>query len=249
MLISQRLGKTAPRRDRRTFRLSKYMPTLPAPFDHVNWLSKPNAIGWPMMLNDTLGDCVCAASGHMVEQWTTYTGVPAILPDADVLAMYEQVGGYVPGDSSTDNGCGMLSALNWWRQTGLAGHKILGYAAVDWNNLSEVKNSIRFLGNLYLGIQLPISAQGQYSWQVPVGGPYGDGSPGSWGGHCIPVVSYDKTGLIVITWGQKFFMTWGFLHTYADEAYAVLSPDWIAATGLAPNQFNLAQLQADLAQL
>jgi len=44
-------------------------------------------------------------------------------------------------------------------------------------------------------------------------------------------------------------MTWGFLHTYADEAFAVLSPDWIAKTGLAPNHFNLSQLQADLAAL
>lgn len=244
-----RLGKRAPRLDRRTFKLERYMPTLPAPLDHVNWLSKPQALGWPMMLNDSLGDCVCAAAGHMVEQWTAYASSPVVVPNSDILTMYEQVGGYVPGNSQTDQGCSMLDALNWWRKVGLGGRKILGYASVDTWNRPQFKNSVRLLGNVYLGVQLPLSAQGQSVWQVPNEGPFGDGSPGSWGGHCIPVVSYDRTGLIVISWGQKLFMTWGFLHTYADEAYAVLSPDWIESTGLSPGQFNLPQLQADLGAL
>jgi hypothetical protein len=44
-------------------------------------------------------------------------------------------------------------------------------------------------------------------------------------------------------------MTWGFLDTYCDEAYAVLSQDWIDKTNLAPNNFDLTALQADLQQI
>jgi len=44
-------------------------------------------------------------------------------------------------------------------------------------------------------------------------------------------------------------MTWGFLDTYCDEAYAVLSQDWIEKSGLAPSNFDLTALQADLQQI
>jgi hypothetical protein len=247
-----KLGKRLPKIDPRTLRLRDYIAPLKAAFNgppaHVNWV-KTGAPAWPMMLNDSLGDCVCAAAGHMQEQWTTWKGQTITPGDSAILNMYEKVGGYVPGEPATDNGCNMLDALNWWKGTGIQGRRIAAYAAVNYEDRAEVKTAVELFGNLYLGIQLPLSAQGQNVWQVPVGGPSGNGAPGSWGGHCIPVVSYDPTGLIVVTWGQQLFMTWGFLNTYADEAYAVLSPDWIESSGFSPGKVDLAQLMADLAKI
>ena len=253
------LGKKPRKFDPRTLRMRDYLspfrhpaarPALatPPPPAHVNWV-KTGAPAWPMMLNDTLGDCVCAAAGHMQEQWTTWSGQTVTPSDSAILNMYEKVGGYVPGEPSTDNGCNMLDALNWWKSTGIQGRKIAAFASVNLEDRDEVKTAVDLFGNLYLGIQLPLSAQGQSVWQVPVGGPSGNGAAGSWGGHCIPVVSYDPTGLIVVTWGQTLFMTWGFLNTYADEAYAVLSPDWIGSQGFSPGKLNTAQLLADLAKI
>ena len=43
----------------------------------------------------------------------------------------------------------------------------------------------------------------------------------------MPVVAYDVRGLTVITWAEAKRMTWTFLDAYCDEAYAVLSADWI----------------------
>jgi hypothetical protein len=80
--------------------------------------------------------------------------------------------------------------------------------------------------NCYIGLALPISAQNQDVWAVPPGGSAGEGSPGSWGGHAVPIVAYDSRGLTVITWGATKRMTWQFLDTYCDEAYALLSQDW-----------------------
>jgi hypothetical protein len=40
-----------------------------------------------------------------------------------------------------------------------------------------------------------------------------------------------------------------FLEHYVDEAWAIVSPDFLDATGQSPQGFNLAQLTADLAQI
>jgi hypothetical protein len=66
------------------------------------------------------------------------------------------------------------------------------------------------------------------------------------------VVAYDSRSLTVVTWGALQTMTWGFWAAYCDEAYAILSPDYLKQKGgqtVAPSGFNLAQLQEDLADL
>ena len=88
-------------------------------------------------------------------------------------------------------------------------------------------------------------------WSTPGGGPVGDGAPGSWGGHSVPIVGYGvdgegNAGTEVITWGQVYDMTWGFVDNYVEEAWAVLSADWIEPDKLAPSGFSLSELQADL---
>jgi hypothetical protein len=62
----------------------------------------------------------------------------------------------------------------------------------------------------------------------------------------VPVVAYDAHGLTVVTWGALKRMTWGFWQAYCDEAYALLSPDFLNASGVAASGFDLAQLNADL---
>ncbi len=242
-----KLGKAPARHDPRTLQLAKYIPTgsIPAPPALDDWSKKVR--NWPMMLNDSLGDCTCACAGHMIEQWTTYASTQVIPPDNSILQAYEAVSGYNPADPNTDRGAVILDVLNYWRQTGVAGHQIQAFASLEPKNHGEVKDAVALFGNCYLGVQLPLSAQNQAVWAVPPGGAKGQGEPGSWGGHAIPIVQYDTRGLTVITWGATKRMSWGFLDAYCDEAYAVLSSDWINnVTNLAPDKFNLAQLQADL---
>jgi hypothetical protein len=200
-----------------------------------------------MMLNDTLGDCTCACAGHMIEQWTTYAGSAVTPPDNSILQAYEAVGGYNPADPNSDKGAVILDVLNYWRNTGIANDKIMAFASLEPKNHTEVMDAVVLFGNCYLGVQLPVTAQDQTVWAVPPGGPTGQGAPGSWGGHAIPIVAYDTRGLTVVTWGALKRMTWGFLDAYCDEAYAVLSQDWInKVTMLTPAKFDLATLEADL---
>lgn len=244
------LGKKPPKIDPRTLKLAKYLAPSVIPPAEVSWIMK--VAGWPMLLNDSLGDCVPAAGWHSVEQWSHYANPPGYVPtDADALKTYEVVGGYVPGNPATDNGCVILDMLNYWRQTGIGSHKISGYVSVDLKNQDEIKAAIWLFGNLFLGIQLPVTAQSQQdAWTVADGGVYTDaGAPGSWGGHCVPVMAASPMSLTCITWGQRMKMSWNFLSDYADEAYAILSPDWIGKGNVSPGNVDLETLQADLAAL
>ena len=52
-----------------------------------------------------------------------------------------------------------------------------------------------------------------------------------------------------MTWGALQIMTWSFWETYTEEAYAILSNDYLSKKKQTPQGFNLQQLQADLADL
>jgi hypothetical protein len=240
------LGKLPARHDPRTLMLAKYLhTTLPVPPASCDWGKKVPR--WPMYLNDKLGDCTCAAAAHMIQAWTRDAGPGEVrVTDAAVLKAYEAVGGYRPGDPSTDQGAVELDVLKFWRKTGIGGHKIAAFASIDPRSSGLVRDGIYLFGGIYAGVELPASAQDQDVWDVPAGGPVGSGEPGSWGGHAVPIVAYDTRGLTCVTWGAELRMTWGFFATYFSEAYAVLSNDFLHG-GRAPNGFNTAQLLADLA--
>jgi hypothetical protein len=85
-------------------------------------------------------------------------------------------------------------------------------------------------------------------WLVPGKGAVGDAAPNPANGHCVPAVAYDQRFIYVVTWGAIKTMSWQFYAAYADEAFAVLSPDWIdKKVGTSPSGFDMAALQKDLA--
>lgn len=62
----------------------------------------------------------------------------------------------------------------------------------------------------------------------------------------VDVVRYGPDTLTVVTWGRLQELTWRFWDRYCEEAYCILSPDFLAG-GHAPNGFDLEALRADLA--
>ena len=217
-----RLGKLAPRLDSRTLQLRAYLRprALPTPPRSIDWTA--NTSSWPMMANDTLGDCTCAAAGHMIECWTANLGDAFTPSSVQIIAAYAATSGYVAGDPATDNGAAELDVLNYWRQQGIAGHKIDAYAAFDPANDQTARQAISIFGGAYIGLALPLSAQQQTVWDVPSlwSRLRRQSAPGSWGGHAVPILAYDADGLTCITWGAKKRMTWNFFAQYCDEAYA-----------------------------
>jgi hypothetical protein len=249
-----KLGKGPARHDPRALLLASYvtpgLPTPPASFD----LTAKVGANWGMMGNEQIGDCTCAAAGHLIMEWTANSGRKMVTPtDKQIIAAYSAITGYNPTTGANDNGAQEVDVLNYWRQTGIANDKIGAYVSLEPSNHIHIMDSVYIFEGCYIGLQLPKSAQAQVQnhqpWSVPPGGATGDGKPGSWGGHAVPIVAYDARGVTCVTWGALQTMTWSFWETYCEEAYAILSKDYLNGKKQAPQGFNLQQLQADLADL
>jgi len=226
---------------------------LPEPPPAVGWYKgyqeKPGVTSWPMDANDTLGDCTIAGISHLLQLWTTLTGAPVVPTDAQVIAEYSRLCGYVPGDPSTDNGGVESDLLTTWQSGGIFGHKIDGFVGVNPQSAIQMRDAIHYFGGAYLGVELPISAQDQDIWDVPAGGATGDGEPGSWGGHCVLGVVADPRYVGLITWGSIKLATWSWIYTYCSEAYALLSQDWMTPSGSTPGGVPMASMVANLKRI
>jgi hypothetical protein len=242
-----KLGKQTAHHDNRVPMLSSYTASLPTSPAATSYDSKITKLG--MMLNNQLGDCTCAAVGHCIQQWTAEAkGKQVIVPDSDIEKLYEIVGHYDPNNPKSDRGAVEINVLNYWLANPFEGNKLSAFCALEPQNHQEIRDAVYIFGNCYIGLQMPLSAQTQKVWTVPPGGATGQGAPGSWGGHAVPIVAYDERGLTCITWGELMRMTWQFWNAYCDEAYGLLSPDWVEA-GKTPVGFDWKQLVTDMSDL
>ena len=211
---------------------------------------------WPVYLNDQLGDCTIAAVGHMYGAWTQYAGAgEALFTDDQVQAVYSRVGGYVPGDPSTDNGCVMQDVLADQQQTGItdqAGklHQVAGYAAFG-NPADEVLlgQVLDVFGTVYVGINVQQQMEAEFASQRPW---TWDPSAQSVGGHAICLQRRLGSGdapLEYVTWGALQPATVNFQANAAEEAWAVVTQDWLQANGTTVEGLDLQQLLADMADV
>jgi hypothetical protein len=238
-----KLGKLPVRTDVRTLALGRYIDTaeLPPPPDAFDEAARVG--DWPMYANDRVGDCTTAAAGHMIEAWTAAAHGSALeISERAVLDAFDAV--KVVDPLTGEEGAIELDVLVYWRKHGIGGHRIGAFARLPVHDHAIVRAAAWLFGGVYVGLQLPLSARDQEVWDW-TGSLSGDARPGSWGGHAVDVVAYDAAGLTVVTWGRLKRMTWSFWDRYCDEAYALLSQDFLEA-GRAPNGFDLRALEQDL---
>ena len=238
-----KLGKLPVRMDVRTLRLRKYVdPTkLPAPPGRLDLTE--HVAEWPMYANDRIGDCTTAAAAHMIEAWTAAAVGQAIeITERSVLTAFDAV--KIVDPQTGEEGAIELDVLRYWRKSGIGRHRIGAFAAVPIHDPLLVRTGTWLFGGLYIGLSLPVTAQTQDVWDW-TGSLSGDAKPGTWGGHAVDVVRYDSDGLTVVTWGRLQVMTWAFWDRYCDEAYAIVSADFLAS-GKAPNGLDMEALKADL---
>jgi hypothetical protein len=230
--------------------------SMPAPPDSVDYSPKAMASLSNIYMNDQLGCCVISGNYHCVGQWTgNATGSPFVATNDQIVADYSAVGGYVPGDPSTDRGCDEPTAFNYYRDHGYAdGSQLVGWLAVDATNPTEIKTAIDLFEDVVHAVELPTA------WISPF--PYGSdfiwdvaGDPVPENGHCVESPGYDSRGVRIATWGMLGWITWAALAKYAVPSaggglYVLVSPDMIAkGQNKAPNGVSWNDLLSDFQQL
>jgi hypothetical protein len=254
-----KLGRTHRTYDPRIPHLSALLAgqTLQPPPAFVDWTEgMPRQLG--MMLNDTLGDCTCAAFYHALQVWSfNAAGVGDMDTecDADVEKLYILACGYnprLPGEGPGGNEQKVLTyVLRSGAPTGPNGqtrNRIAAFVEVDPRNTDDVKRIIAECGVAYIGFNVPQNIMPQGSpppavWDV------GAGDPPIIGGHAVVLPGYDANGVKVISWGQYYTMTWAFFAKYVDEVYAIADQTWIDAKGATPGGLTLDELKMQMQTL
>jgi hypothetical protein len=246
-----RFGKLAPKVTPHTWRSMALMRTtldaLGPPPAMSNDYTAAVKVPWGVFLNDQLGDCVCADTGHTTMLRSANTGTMIKPADADIEKLYEIVGGYNPADpTNTDNGCVESNMLWYLQNTGFLGQKLDEFVSIDPHSTDHVKWGIQLFGSVRIGFQVPQYAMDQFAagkpWDLD---PNGDQT--IVGGHDVPLVFYSGGDAVVfnaITWGKSQPTTLPFLEKWCDEVHAELAFDWIQAQGTAPSGLNLNDLAA-----
>lgn len=215
---------------------------VPAPPPSV----APPAVQWPMALNDQEGDCTIAGDVHRDQAGCAIVGMPWTYPgDAAVHTAYRSL-----TPQGQDTGLLLSTVLRVGRKPGLFGVRNGGYAVIHPKNTTLVKQGIWIFGSDYIGVNLPMPAQGQFK---------SDGS-GVWelthtsedynieGGHCVLPVGYTAEGVIAVTWGGTVLITWEWWMTYVTQVYAVVPPAFVSHGGDGRG-FNLAALDSWLPRI
>jgi hypothetical protein len=236
------------------FKLKNYvLQSLPTPPPAVNYTKTVRDALGRIYMNDTLGICVIADIAHRVGVLTGNSGSGQyIFTDAELIALYSAIGGYIPGDPSTDNGCDPVTAWAYWQNNGAPKglNQIAGSLTVDATNWEEVCTALYLFENVSLSMELPdawispFPSSDGFVWDV-------DGPPDQSNGHEVAGVSYEKDGVIIDSWGMLGRVTIPALAKYCVPSaggalYTAISPEGIIkATQKAPNGFAFSQLVAD----
>ncbi len=239
-----KLGRLARTYDSRIPHLSAIVggKILPPPPPSINYAMGMSAdLG--MMLNDTLGDCTCAAFYHARQVWTFHSGAMQTASDAEVKLLYEKACGYNPNSGGEGPGGNEQHVLTYIYDTGAPigatrVDEILGFVEVDPRMLDDVKRAIVNSGCAYIGFNVPENIMPQnaappQTWTVA------PGNPAIIGGHAVILPGYDEAGPMVISWGAFYKMTWDFFNTYVDEVYQISDAAWIASATAQRNKLTL----------
>lgn len=214
---------------------------------------------WGALLNNTLGDCGIAMILHAFEAYHLDAGTP-VPPwrNQDALYGYEKVGGYVPGQPSTDQGVDNDVLFKYMVNPGMlcsqdeSSHKLTDYLFVPADpNLMRI--AIWEFVVLYRAYNMPITAQSQHEWALAGDQASPSAQPGSWGGHDVPLISYDPNRFRTISWGEELLIDapagGGFDAKYGMQAIVGVTPEMLNRQGVSPSGVDWTKLNVDLKAL
>ncbi|WP_405490505.1 hypothetical protein [Nocardia sp. NBC_00511] len=243
-----KFGKLPARINATTLKLATYLdstvlPKVPAEFGHEKAIADYGMLG-----NDEVADCLWAGAGHETMIWGREANTDIEFTEQSVLSDYSAVTGYNPLDPESDKGTDMQAAASYRRRIGVldaAGtrHRVGAYVALTPGDPDELAAASYIFGAVGIGLRVPAYAEAEFNANQPWDVRHGNSQ--IVGGHYVPVVGRRAGQFCVVTWGRVQEMTVGFYRRYCDEALVYLSTEMLTS-GISPEGFNLAALQADL---
>jgi hypothetical protein len=245
--VTLKLGKKPAREGAVKLRLAKYidtaaLPKPPASFGHERLVTQ-----WGMAMNDQLGCCVVSGAVHEVMLWNREAGRTVRFDDAAVVKNYSAIGGYVPGQPDTDQGCDMQVAASYRLKTGLLDadgkrHKIGAYVGLDPGNLTELWYASYLFDGVGIGVEFPAQWMDAFNRGKTWGAV---ARPKLEGGHYITDPAKRAGNAVIVTWGRTTPLTPKGYQQFNDETIAYLSEEKLSS-GKSLEGFDLATLKADL---
>jgi hypothetical protein len=189
--------------------------------------------------NDSIGDCVVAWLLHAI---IILTGT-AKFTKAEAIKIYSAIGGYIPGNPSTDQGLDPVAAAKWWQKNGITDsegvrHELIAYGVIKLLDFNALRAALNLAGDgvaVGVSLNLPYSAQDQFptrKWSVVTGS-----RSQVEGGHQVLGCNDDGENTGLGTWGSEVEADRPFMNKYS-SLWLVLITD------AAP-----ASLQAQAAQV
>lgn len=234
--------------DERTLHLDHYRSSgqvydAPAPIQ--NW-RQPAMTG--MWWNDSLNDCTVAAICARIQQLCAMAGITCTLTLDEARAFYFSLTG------GADDGLMPIEVLTRLNAAGIgkdAWLKGCTFARVDIQDPVKVRAALWGFGFVYLGANLPkrIDSTGS-TWKRP---PLAQqttalDSQDASRGHCFGLYSAEREELGFYTWSEDIASNDDWLSCYGIEGWMIKDPLWSRSrNGVAPNGYDDARLEADLA--
>lgn len=250
------LGRLRPKAKPSVLKLADFVNQLQAkPPASCDWYTKAAASISRMYRNDRFGCCVVTSGGHRVGVWSANDpdsagGETVLATDKEIEDQYFYLSG------GRDSGLYIPHFLDYMKSPGLTcgGKKytIAGYASVDWRSKELVQTAIAMFGAVCIGYSHPGTWSGQSVWE--------NGPTNFVGGHDVApcgygvgnVVSMNRDGVVVSSWGRLYLFTWeAFLSTrYIDEMYvSVPSFLWTGSDKMSPSGVDLAGLMSAMSRM
>lgn len=191
---------------------------------------------WGMYDNDKFGVCGPTSLANQRKQVSAYLDQSEQSPTQDdVFDLYRRSGNpnFNPATGADDNGVVLADMLSAAVSGGLGGQKPLAYAAVNVEDIDELRAAIALFGSVIGGVTLDVAQDQQTDAHQPWD--YVRRSR-EWGGHAVLIGAYTSQAraatvdLSVISWAEVIGTTDDFIARQLDEAYVVLWPEVLGST-------------------
>lgn len=218
-LVRGKCGSIPSRQDPKTINYSAVRaildPGLRVPPFHCDY--RPSGARWRDYGNHQWGNCTFAAIVRIMENNARRRGQLFSISDQQVIDAYLDL------TSGEDIGAMPINALNYMRNIGINGHKIVAFARVSDHDLFERQSAIKTFGGLYVAAGLPakLDEDRDLRWELtPKEARTSADAPRTLGGHAYSVFGYQHHEEFTVPWTQEVVEEDAWTDYYREENWA-----------------------------